>query len=38
MDQHYAPVYWRLMMGHRPLDDDLAVELVRNTLGGVALR
>ncbi len=37
MDQLYAPLYWRLMMGHRPLDDELADELVRNILEGVAL-
>ncbi len=38
MDQLYAPLYWRLMMRHRPLDDGLADELVRNTLEGVRLR
>jgi AcrR family transcriptional regulator len=38
MDQLYAPLYWRLMMGHGALDDRLANELVRNILGGVALR
>ena len=37
MDQLYAPVYWRLMMGHAPLGDDLAADLVRNALEGVAL-
>lgn len=35
MDQLYAPVYWRLMMRHRPLDDHLADELVRNVLQGI---
>ena len=35
MDQLYAPVYWRLLMRHEPLDDALADELVRNTLEGV---
>lgn len=35
MDQLYAPLYWRLMMRHEPLDDTLAAELVRNTLEGV---
>ena len=35
MDQLYAPVYWRLMMRHQPLDDGLADELVRNALEGV---
>ncbi len=38
MDQLYAPVYWRLMMRHEPLDDGLAVELVRDALDGIALR
>jgi AcrR family transcriptional regulator len=38
MDQLYAPVYWRLMMGHQPLGDDLAAELVRDALEGVGLR
>ena len=38
MDQLYAPLYWRLMMRHRPLDDGLADELVRNTLEGIRLR
>jgi Tetracyclin repressor-like, C-terminal domain len=35
MDQLYAPLYWRLMMRHQPLDDALADEVVRNTLDGV---
>jgi AcrR family transcriptional regulator len=38
MDQLYAPLYWRLMMRHRPLDDGLADELVGNMLEGVRLR
>jgi AcrR family transcriptional regulator len=38
MDELYAPLYWRLLMGHQPLDDALADELVRNTLEGVRLR
>ena len=38
MDALYAPLYWRLMMRHQPLDDDLAGELVRNTLDGVRPR
>jgi AcrR family transcriptional regulator len=38
MDELYAPLYWRLMMRHLPLDDDLADELVRNTLDGVRPR
>jgi AcrR family transcriptional regulator len=38
MDQLYAPLYWRLLMRHQPLDDPLADELVRSTLEGVRLR
>ena len=38
MDQLYAPLYWRLMMGHQALDDELADQLVANLLDGVALR
>lgn len=38
MDQLYAPLYWRLMMGHQALGDGLAEELVRNALDGVAPR
>ncbi len=38
MDQLYAPLYWRLMMGHQALDDGLAGELVRNILEGAAVR
>ena len=38
MDQLYAPLYWRLMMGHQPLDDGLADQLVANVLDGVAIR
>jgi AcrR family transcriptional regulator len=38
MDALYAPLYWRLLMRHQPLDDDLADELVRNTLEGVRPR
>jgi AcrR family transcriptional regulator len=37
MDELYAPLYWRLLMRHQPLDDALADELVRNTLEGVRL-
>jgi AcrR family transcriptional regulator len=37
MDQLYTPLYWRLIMGHQGLDDELADRLVRNTLEGVAL-
>ncbi len=35
MDQLYAPVYWRLLMRHEPLDDALAGVLVRTVLDGV---
>ncbi len=38
MDELYAPLYWRLLMRHQPLDDALADELVRNTLEGVRIR
>jgi len=38
MDELYAPLYWRLMMRHQPLDDDLADEVVRNTLDGLRPR
>jgi AcrR family transcriptional regulator len=38
MDQLYAPVYWRLMMRHAPLDDALADEVVRNALDGIRSR
>jgi len=37
MDQLYAPLYWRLMMRHQPLDDALADEVVQNLLQGVRL-
>jgi AcrR family transcriptional regulator len=35
MDQLYAPVYYRLLMGHAPLTGDLAERLVRTTLEGI---
>jgi AcrR family transcriptional regulator len=38
MDQLYGPVYWRLIMGHQPLDGSLVDELVRNTLEGIRPR
>jgi hypothetical protein len=38
MDQLYAPVYWRLMMRHAPLDDALAAEVVHNALDGIRSR
>ena len=34
LDQLYAPVYYRLAMGHAPLDDDLAERLVQGVLEG----
>jgi AcrR family transcriptional regulator len=37
MDQLYAPLYWRLMMGHQSLEDGFADELVGNILDGVAV-
>ena len=38
MDELYAPVYYRLMLRHEPLDDDLAARLVRTTLDGITRR
>ena len=38
MDALYAPIYYRLMFHHEPLDDDLAASLVRTTLDGIAPR
>ncbi len=38
MDQLFAPLYWRLMMGHGALDDGLAEALVGNALDGVGIR
>ncbi len=35
MDQLYAPIYFRLTMGHQPLEAGLAETLVRNVLFGV---
>ncbi len=35
MDQLYGPLYWRLMMGHLPLDASFAETLVHNVLDGV---
>lgn len=37
MDQLYAPVYWRLLMRHQPLEDDLADVLVATVLRGVRI-
>ena len=38
MDQLYAPLYWRLLMRHGPLDDGFARAVVANLLGGVRPR
>jgi AcrR family transcriptional regulator len=38
MDQLFAPVYFRLIMRHEPLDDEIAATLVRTVLDGVRLR
>jgi AcrR family transcriptional regulator len=35
LDQLFAPVYHRLLLGHRPLGDDLAATLVRQLLDGL---
>jgi AcrR family transcriptional regulator len=35
LDQLYAPLYYRVIMGHEPLDDGLAATLVHNVLDGV---
>jgi hypothetical protein len=35
LDQIYAPLYFRLVMRHQPLDDSLAQTLVRTVLDGV---
>jgi AcrR family transcriptional regulator len=35
VDQLFAPVYYRLLMGHEPLDDALAGTLVRQLLDGL---
>ncbi|HEV2637054.1 MAG TPA: TetR/AcrR family transcriptional regulator [Actinocrinis sp.] len=38
VDQLYAPVYYRLLMRHEPLNDELAATLVRQMLGGLRAR
>ena len=38
VDQLYAPVYYRLLLGHEPLDDALAPALVRQVLDGLRIR
>jgi len=35
LDQIYGPIYFRLLLGHQPLDDSLALSLVRTALDGV---
>jgi AcrR family transcriptional regulator len=35
MDQLYAPIYYRLLMGHAPLTSAMAEALVRTTLEGI---
>jgi AcrR family transcriptional regulator len=36
MDQLFAPLYYRLLFGHEPLDDRLAETLVRQVITGLA--
>lgn len=38
LDQLFAPVYYRLTMGHQPLDGTLAATLVRTVLDGARPR
>jgi AcrR family transcriptional regulator len=38
MDQLFAPIYYRLIMHHEPLNEDLAATLVDNVLAGVRPR
>ncbi len=38
VDQLFAPVYYRLLMGHEPLHDTLAATLVRQLLDGLRTR
>jgi AcrR family transcriptional regulator len=38
LDQLYGPIYYRLLLGHEPLDDRLAEVLVRTTLDGILVR
>lgn len=35
MDQLFAPIYYRLIMRHEPLDDELSARLVRTLLDGI---
>jgi len=36
LDQLFAPLYYRLLFGHEPLDERLAETLVRQVIGGIA--
>jgi AcrR family transcriptional regulator len=38
VDQLFGPVYYRLLMGHEPLHDELAATLVRQLLDGLRPR
>jgi AcrR family transcriptional regulator len=38
VDQIFAPVYYRLLLGHEPLHDELAATLVRQVLDGLRTR
>jgi len=38
VDQIFAPVYYRLLLGHEPLHDSLAATLVRQVLDGLRPR
>jgi AcrR family transcriptional regulator len=38
VDQLFAPVYHRLLMGHEPLHEDLGATLVRQLLNGLRVR
>jgi hypothetical protein len=38
VDQIYAPVYYRLLLGHEPLHDALAAALVGQVLDGLRVR
>jgi hypothetical protein len=38
VDQLYAPVYYRLLLGHEPLHDALAAALVGQLLDGLLIR
>jgi AcrR family transcriptional regulator len=38
LDELYAPVYYRLLFGHGPLDDELAATVVQALLTGISTR